>query len=494
MARKALSLALACGLGAAAVPAWAEEDLRALVLGLKAQMSELQRQAESSNARIAELEKQLAQAKQQGASAPAPAVAPDAPATSKVPSGRAGEAAKATTAVIAAAPPKPDASKPPVTLGDTKGTFKLPGMDMSIGIGGFVKLDGIYSSVSAGSNKLGNQLLVASQIPVDSARASENSQFLFNPKETRLWVKTFAPSGWGDITTFLEIDFYGSADTYAYLPRLRHAYGTIGNFLAGLTWTTFLNVQTIPDTLDLGGPVGSVYYLRQPMLRWTQPFEVAGTHLELQVAAESPRSRLWEAPQNGGSADGYGFVYPDDDRYPDMIVRLNYVPDWGNFSLTGMARQIRNSSLPGGHTQQAWGGAVSLAGKFQTYDLDNVRFMLSYGNVLGRYASINTFEDAAIDAKGKMSLVTAYGAMVAYQHWWDTSWRTNIAYGFEQSDQPVFVAGSMTRQAQSVHVNLLWSPTLRTTIGLEYIYATRVINNDQNGDLGRVQLSTRFDF
>jgi hypothetical protein len=492
MARKALSLGAACCLGLAAVPALAEEDLRALVEGLKAQMSELQRQSQQSNARIAELEKQLAQAKQQAA--PAPAAASDAPAKTPAPLGRAGEAAKATTRVIAAAPPKSDAPKPPVTLGDAKGTFKLPGTDISIGVGGFVKLDGIYNSVSAGSNKLGNQLLVPSQIPLGSARTNKDSQFLFNPKETRLWVKTFTPSGWGDITTFLEIDFYGSSDTYSYIPRLRHAYGTIGHFLAGLAWTTFLNVPVIPDTLDLGGPVGSVFYMRQPMLRWTQPFNVAGAPLELQVAAESPRSRLWEAPQNGASADGYGFVYADDDRYPDMIARLNYLPDWGNFSLSAMARQIRTSSLPGGHIQQAWGGAVSLAGKFQTYDLDNVRFMLSYGNALGRYASVNTFEDAAVDAAGKMSLVTIYSAMVAYQHWWDTAWRTNLAYGFVQSEQPAFVAGSMTRQAQSAHVNLLWSPTLRTTIGLEYIYATRELIDGQNGDLSRVQFSTRFDF
>ncbi|BBL77121.1 DcaP family trimeric outer membrane transporter [Methylomagnum ishizawai] len=476
---KAFALVLAWALGGWWVPAWAEEDLRALVEGLRTQMSELKRQAEQSNARIADLEKQLAQAKHQAPANPAtvPALVAPVAATAQTPP-----------------PAKPDSPKPPVTVGDAKGTFKVPGTDTSIGIGGFIKLDAIYNSVSDGTNKLGNQLLVPSQIPSGSARANKNSQFLFNPKETRLWVKSFTPSAWGDINTFLEVDFYGSADTYTYTPRLRHAYGTLGHFLAGQTWTTFLNVQVIPDTLDLGGPVGSIFYLRQPMLRWTQPFTLAGTPLNLQIAAESPRSRLWEAPQNQAAADGYGFVQPDDDRYPDMIARLNFVPAWGNFSLSAMARQIRSASLPGGHVQQAWGGAVSLAGKVQTYDLDNLRFMLNYGDALGRYASINTFEDAAVDATGQLRLVAVYSGMAAYQHWWNPAWRTNVAYGFEQAEQPVFVAGSMTRQAQSVHVNLLWSPTLQTTLGLEYIYATRNLIDGQNGDLSRVQFSTRFDF
>jgi hypothetical protein len=35
---------------------------------------------------------------------------------------------------------------------------------------------------------------------------------------------------------------------------------------------------------------------------------------------------------------------------------------------------------------------------------------------------------------------------------------------------------------------------LQTTIGLEYIYANRELTNHQNGELHRVQFSTRFNF
>lgn len=470
------------------LPALAEEDLRAMLKQMSAQIAGLKRQAEQSNARIGDLERQLARAQAEQPQGSVTNVPAGMASNGKpLPPGPAVDPAKT------AGPAKKE-TQPAITVGDVKGTFKIPGTDTSLGFGGFAKLDVLYNSVSAGSNKLGNQYLVASQIPVGPQRTGENSQIIFNPKESRFWLKSFTPSAWGDINTFVELDFYGSTDTYTYTPRLRHAYGSIGNFLAGQTWTTFLNVAVIPDTLDLGGPVGNVLYLRQPQVRWTQPFSIAGTPLELQVAAESPRSRLWEAPQNEVPADGYGFVYPDDDRYPDMIARLNFNPDWGTLSLAGMARQIRNANPKTGRQQEAWGGAVSLAGKVQAFDLDNVRFTFNYGDVFGRYASINTFEDATLDASGNLHLVNAYSAMVAYQHWWDTAWRTTLAYGFEQADQPAFVSGTMTRQAQSVHVNLLWSPVLQTTFGLEYIYATRELNNGERGDLNRVQFSTRFNF
>lgn len=51
----------------------------------------------------------------------------------------------------------------------------------------------------------------------------------------------------GDVTGFIEIDFYGEAVsgggneliTNSSKPRLRHAYIKYKNVLAGQTWTTF---------------------------------------------------------------------------------------------------------------------------------------------------------------------------------------------------------------------------------------------------------------
>jgi len=474
----------------------AEEDLRTLIKAMSGKMTELDNQVKQSNRRIAELEEKLAQSEREKALVSSAAPAAQLPST------------QATTVAAGTTPPAPAAETKPkiapaVTVGDTKGTFKIPGSDTSLGFGGYVKLDANYSSVGMGGDKLGDQHLVISQIPVGDNRLGEHSKNTFHAKESRFWLKSFTPSSWGDINTFLEVDFLGAAEVSTYTPRLRHAYGSIGNFLGGFTWTTFLNVAAIPETLDPTGPIGDLLNLRQPLVRWTQPFTVAGTPLEFQAALESPKSRLWTDPQLRESTDGYNFTNPNDDRYPDLMARLNYTPDWGSLSLAAMGRQIRYTKQTTNQQQEAWGGAVSLAGKINTVGMDNVKFMLGYGDAYGRYAAFNAFEDAALDASGRLQLVKVYSAMMAYQHWWNKAWRSTLAYGFAAADQPAFVqqavnlngnVGEMTRQAQSAHINLLWSPWLSTTFGLEYFYALRERADGQTGDLNRVQFSTRFNF
>lgn len=454
---------------------YAKGSTQDLLKQLSTQVKALTSQLQQSNARISALEKQLQQS--QLNSPPQPiATTNNHDLQNLIPSPH--NTAETTKA-----------DKPAVTVGDVKGTFKIPNTETSLGLGGYIKTDAIFNSVSAGRDKLGDQMAVYSQIPLGNS-PGEHSQTTFHAKESRLWLRSFTPSSWGDINTYLEMDFYGDAATYSYTPRLRHAYGSIGNFLVGQTWTTFINSHTIPDLLNFGGSAGTLNGIRQPQLRWTQPFNLADTPMEFQLALETPRSVIRDTP----AADASVFSSPNSERYPDMIARLNFNPDWGNLSLATMARQIRNTDASSGRSQQAWGGAVNLAGKIDLFEQDNLRFMFSYGNALGRYATFNTFEDAAINPQGSLALVNTMMAMFSYQHFWSKNWRSTLAYGFANAEQPNFVGGNMTRQAQSAHANLLWSPVSQTTFGAEYIYLYRDSVDGRNGDLHRVQFSARYSF
>ena len=444
--------------------AFAEDDMREMFNELKAQVKTLQTQVQQSSTRINELEKELAQAhSNQQPAQTTPPVAPTAKADETV-------------------------NKPAVTVGDVKGTFKIPGTDTSIGLGGYVKTEVLFNSVSAGRDKFGDQFTVYSQIPVGDKNAGEHSQITFNAKESRLWFRSFTPSKWGDINTYLETDFYGDAATYTYTPRLRHAYASMGNFLAGQTWTTFLNVNVLPNTLDAGGSAGAVYGVRQPLVRWTQPFTIENLPMDVQIALEAPRSRI----RDNANADSDVFSSPNSERYPDLVARVNVNPDWGKFSLAALGRQIRNTNVL--NSQSEWGGAVSLAGKINSVDLDSIRFMLNYGNAMGRYvASANTFEDAVL-SNGDLQLVDIYSGMLSYQHFWTKDWQSNLTYGFIHANQPALAGNNITSEVQSIHANLLWSPITQIILGMEYIYATREVFDGRDGDLQRVQFSARYNF
>jgi len=54
-----------------------------------------------------------------------------------------------------------------VTGGTTKGSFKLPGSNTSVTLGGYVKLDAVFSNPSAGVDTKGDLFLDPTTIAVD---------------------------------------------------------------------------------------------------------------------------------------------------------------------------------------------------------------------------------------------------------------------------------------------------------------------------------------
>jgi len=145
-----------------------------------------------------------------------------------------------------------------VTAGATRGSFRLPGSNTSVAVGGYVKLDAVFSNPSAGINSTADLFLQPNAIPVKpGAGDNEHDQVKFGARESRLFVKTSTPTAGGDLTTYVEGDFYGADANESVSnssgPRLRHAFGSLGPLLGGQTWTNFMYVPSLPETLDPDG-------------------------------------------------------------------------------------------------------------------------------------------------------------------------------------------------------------------------------------------------
>jgi len=127
-----------------------------------------------------------------------------------------------------------------VVHAENKATFQLPGTDTSVTLGGYIKLDAILSDKSAGVDSVGDQMLNPNLIPVGpDAGAHKTNQVTFHARQSRLSLGTSTPTSRGDLTTYLEGDFFGDlpngneTSTNSSGFRLRHAYGTLGGFSAG---------------------------------------------------------------------------------------------------------------------------------------------------------------------------------------------------------------------------------------------------------------------
>lgn len=300
-----------------------------------------------------------------------------------------------------------------VTGGATPGSFKLPGSDTSVKIGGYIKVDGIFNSRSAGGTA--DQELEAGGIPLSDA--NEDRQLTLHARQTRLNIGTSTPSALGEVKTFLEGDFFGASGnevvSNSHNLRLRHAFGSIGGLLIGQTWSNYMILPTGPEVLDFGGPVGSIF-VRQPQVRWTQPFSGGSWSVSL----ENPESNIAGVGPTG------------DDRVPDVV---------------------------------------------------------------GRYA-VGFFSDGAIDANNELDLSNQWIAMASYSHWWSGNLRSAIAVSGLRGDYGPTVAATSNRSAQSLHLNLIWSPVKNANIGVEYMFGRRQLQNEQVGVLNRIQTSAQYNF
>lgn len=361
-----------------------------------------------------------------------------------------------------------------VTGGDIPGSFKLPGSNTSVKFGGYVKADAIFNNRSAGGTA--DQELEGGAIPLNGN--NEKNQLTMHARQTRFNLTTSTPSSMGTVKTFFEADFFGASGNEVVSNsnnlRMRHAFGSIGGLLVGQTWGTFMDLPVLAETLDFGGPVGTIF-VRQAQIRYTQQFGSGSWALAL----ENPESNI-----SGVGPAG-------DDRFPDIVGRVDFKAGNNKYGLSAIARQIRVDTAAAKDDQ--WGGAVGVSGVIPTFGKDVFTFSANYGNVLGRYV-VGLYPDATLKANGQLDLSNGWLAMASYQHWWDAAVRSTIAVSGTQTNFGVGIPAAQTKNSQSVHANLIWSPVKNANLGVEYIYGHRVTVGGQAGVLNRIQTSAQYSF
>ncbi|MGD2127702.1 MAG: DcaP family trimeric outer membrane transporter [Lysobacterales bacterium] len=355
----------------------------------------------------------------------------------------------------------------------------------SYSFGGYIKADTIYSDYSGGSvasGSAGRDFYIPATVPVGT---NGESYLDFHAKESRINFKSnhLLDNG-AKIGTYLEMDFQlsGQGDeriSNSYSPRMRHAFVTYNNWLVGQTWMTFYNVGTNPENLDFVGPSDGSLFGRQVQIRYTN-----GPWM---FSAENPETTV--TPYGGG-----GRIVADDNRVPDLVARYNMKGDWGIFSVSGMYRQLRYQDGASGINDSTTGWGLSVTGKHML-GRDDFRWMVSTGAGLGRYIGLNTSNGAVLDADGNLNAIDQTGAFVSYRHLWSDTWRSNLTLGYLAIDNDTNLTGmSATKEAKSVHINLIYSPQPKLDFGFEYLFAKRELESGADGDMNRFQFSAKYAY
>jgi hypothetical protein len=274
----------------------------------------------------------------------------------------------------------------------------------------------------------------------------------------------------GDVRMFLEVDFFGSGNSL----RMRHAYATLDGLLVGQTWSTFMDEDVMPPTLDFEEPIAYAM-VRVAQVRWTQPL---GEEWYVAFGLEAPDSEIENPPLPGER----------EDPAPDLTSRLRWTHGMGHLQASawgGMARY----RLDSGSEDNAFLWAGLLTGSLKFFEKDRLLFQVGYGHGLGRYRGGLV---AAPDEDGDLEALPAVATMVSYEHFWSDAVSSNLTYSTAHADNTDGQTGDAVKNLRYAAVNLIWRFLSWASVGVEYLYGSREDNDGSDGEANRIMMSFKF--
>ena len=337
--------------------------------------------------------------------------------------------------------------------------------DTTLKVGGYVKVDLIHDFDAIGSQ----DSFDPRTIPTDG---SSGSNTLMQAKQSRLNFDVRSPTSGDPLHVFFEGDFFGSGNSF----RLRHAYAELGQVLGGQTWSTFIDVEGMPETLDFESPIGFPQ-LRLPQVRYTNGFEDGDSFA---ISIEDPNSEVVPPAGVPGHAE---------DVLPSLSARYVWKNARGHVQL-GAFGGMSSYRADGGSSDSVplWG--LNLSTQIATVAEDSAIVQLTYGDGVGQYRGGVT---AAPDASGDLEAVTVAAVLASYEHRWSAAYRSTIMYSWAEGDVPAGAPLDSSEKLQYAAANLIWQFNERAWTGVEILYGTNETLDGNDGSATRVQFSMRFN-
>lgn len=399
-------------------------------------------------------------------------------------------------------------AKDAVVVGDIPGSFRLPNSETSLRVYGFAELNMVHEF--KGDNTDMDYATFVPYAPIKGTpQANRTGRNYLHARTSRLGIEASTPSPYGPIGIKVEGDFnndprtgnsavygtigniYTQQATNSYNFRLRQAYGQVGGFLAGQTWSTFMDLDNLPETVDFNGPIGATF-IRQPQVRYTYKTADAGAFT---AAVENSVSYVLD---NTGSATTAGFS-----RVPDLVARWDKGFDWGALSVRGLSHEHRVKDGAGvSQSRRGWGVAAS--GLIKAVGEDFFTWSVTGGTGIGRYFNYieGAFYDAAAD---RILMEKSLGVVVGYQHKASDSLRFNAALGMQKNydnEYTTFARANgldsgrfgINRRVWQTHLGFIWNPVKGVDLGAEYILGRRTTLAGEEGDMSRLNFSAKYNF
>ena len=336
------------------------------------------------------------------------------------------------------------------------------------------------------------------KLPAFKDEFAPDGKVYFGVRQSRLGVKSSTPTKYGELKTQFEFELFGTGvDAGQTTFRLRHAYGELGHFGAGQTWSPFMDIDVFPNSLEYWGPNGMVFF-RNLQFRW-MPLKGRNS---VTLAVERP----------GASGDQGQFsdrielqgIRPKFDL-PDFSGNVRFTRDWGYFQAAGMIRRIKwvdtindNFDLGGSEI----GAGLNLTSNLKFSHKDTGRFAFVFGQGIQNYMN-----DAPVDIGIEITpggdprrpikgvALPMYSLVAFLDHNWNKRFSTAVGYSMLDIDNSNGQTPDAFHRGHYALGNLLFYPYENVMVGGEFQWGRRENFLDGfHSDDFRIQFSFKYNF
>jgi len=332
---------------------------------------------------------------------------------------------------------------------------------------GYVMLDAGYNDKAINPDWFDVQR--PSKLPSFENEFGKDGNTFFSVRQTRFGIKSWTPTAKGELKTTFEFEMFGTGvDAGQTTFRLRHAYGEMGKWGAGQTWSPFMDIDVFPNTLEYWGPNGMVFF-RNVQFRY------------MPIQGDTRMTIALERPGASGDAGVHSDIISAGNlkaRFPlpDLSAEYHRAITRGYVEVAGIVRRIQwedlgqtaTSDLSGSTT--GWGINASSNLRFTT---NTLRLQVVYGEGIENYMNdapvdVGTKADPTSVSTPVVGVALPVTGVVAFlDHTWNERTTSSIGYSRCDIDNSEGQAADAFKNGQYLLANVLCTPASSVMAGVE---------------------------
>lgn len=417
-------------------------------------------------------------------------------------------AAAVAKAVAADSTAGQDTGPPPVHRCETTGFIELPGTDVCLRIGGYVRLDltaldenwlGTNGYTVAGIAVGGYTVAQSGTVPTVSFGYQDEPLQMYG--EARIHLDARTSTGLGTLRAYVEGEAQDNEMRTGGSIGLRQAYVQFGNWLFGKAYSTFLHQESGPNYSDPYTVVGdNSTAMRRNQIRYTQPL-AGGLSLALaledQNYDEPPAAIVGVGPNvpiSNPAATALS-VATDGGDMPDVVAALRWDDhEIGSAQIAGALHRNRYAEMQtiGGVSVPSFSDGdlgfalmFGLALDLPTGAGDTFTFLTNYTDGASQYLQ-DMYGSGTTIVWGRCGLANCildrlriWSAVSSVTHYWTPTVATTVGAGYSQTDYGAVgtalsgsgaVPGVLDVATYELFANIEWTPARQTEFMLDIHY------------------------